>query len=141
MNQGVYGNQSIGFNLNNGGENQASYLNLNYLKRDGLDELNSSRNGALRSMIKQNAKTRTPGTQGFIGFGLNKDLKKLWNLSADTRINLNTSESASENLTLIQSIENQILSENLNTINNENRFTGLNQDLGLNYKNTNHSLD
>ena len=47
MNQGVYGNQSIGFNLNNGGENQASYLNLNYLKRDGLDELNSSRNGAL----------------------------------------------------------------------------------------------
>ena len=75
MNQGVYGNQSIGFNLNNGGENQASYLNLNYLKRDGLDELNSSRNGALGSMIKQNAKTRTPGSQGFIGFGLNRDIK------------------------------------------------------------------
>lgn len=75
MNQGVYGNQSIGFNLNNGGENQASYLNLNYLKRDGLDELNSSRNGAFGSTIIQNAKTRTPGTQGFIGFGLNRDVK------------------------------------------------------------------
>jgi hypothetical protein len=141
MNQGVYGNQSIGFNLNNGGENQASYLNLNYLKRDGLDELNSSRNGAFGSTINQNAKTRTPGTQGFIGFGLNRDLKKLWNLSADTRINLNTSETAAENLTRIQSIENQILSENLNSIDNENRFTGLNQDLGLNFKNDSTKLE
>jgi len=134
MNQGLYGNQSVGFNLNNGGENHASYLNINYLKRDGLDELNSSRNGALGSLITQNAKTRTPGSQAFLGFGYNKEIKKSWNVNTDTRINVNGNQSDAENSTLIQSAENQLLSKNLNVINNNSDFFSINQDLGLNVK-------
>jgi hypothetical protein len=134
MNQGNFGNQSLGFNLNNGGNHQSSYLNLNYLKRDGLDELNSSRNGALNSLIIQNAKTRTPGSQAFLGFGYNREIRKLWNVNADTRINVNGNQSDAKNITTIQSAENQIISENLNTINNQNDFLSINQDLGLNIK-------
>ena len=135
MNQGLFGNQSVGFNLNNGGENHASYLNINYLKRDGLDELNSTRNGALGSLFTQNAKTRTPGSQAYLGFGYNREIKKSWNVNTDTRINVNGNQSEAENITLIQSAENQLLSENLNTINNNNDFLSVNQDFGLNVKN------
>jgi hypothetical protein len=134
MNQGQYGNQSVGFNLNHGGEKHASYLNINYLKRDGLDELNSSRDGSLGTSIIQNARTRTPGTQAFLGFGYNKEFRKAWNINADTRINLNGNQSDAENLTRIQSAENQLLSKNLNIINNDNQFLSVNQDFGLNVK-------
>jgi len=134
MNQGNFGNQSAGFNLNNGGENQSSYLNLNYLKRDGLDELNSSRNGSLNSLIIQNAKTRTPGSQAFLGFGYNREIRKSWNINTDTRINVNGNKSDAENVTSIQSAEKQIISNNVNAIQNNNDFLSVNQDLGLNVK-------
>lgn len=134
MNQGNFGNQSAGFNLNNGGENQSSYLNLNYLKRDGLDELNSSRNGSLNSLIIQNAKTRTPGSQAFLGFGYNREIRKSWNINTDTRINVNGNNSDAENVTTIQSAEKQIISNNINAIQNNNDFLSVNQDLGLNVK-------
>ncbi|MBU6219289.1 MAG: TonB-dependent receptor [Bacteroidetes bacterium] len=134
MNQGNFGNQSAGFNLNNGGENQSSYLNLNYLKRDGLDELNSSRNGSLNSLIIQNAKTRTPGSQAFLGFGYNREIRKSWNINTDTRINVNGNKSDAENVTNIQSAEKQIISNNVNAIQNNNDFLSVNQDLGLNVK-------
>lgn len=133
-NQGNFGNQSAGFNLNNGGENQSSYLNLNYLKRDGLDELNSSRNGSLNSLIIQNAKTRTPGSQAFLGFGYNREIRKSWNINTDTRINVNGNKSDAENVTNIQSAEKQIISNNVNAIQNNNDFLSVNQDLGLNVK-------
>jgi len=131
LNQGRYGNRSAGFNFNFGGDKQAAYLNGNILRRDGLDELNSLRNMANGSSIWQTANTQTPGTQAFLGFGYNREFRQDWTLNADSRINLNGNQSKTDNETVIRSLENLVLSENLNHIDNQNTFFSLNQDFGL----------
>ncbi len=68
--QGTYGNQFIGFNLNNNNGKKSSYLNLNYSKRNFYEKIVTDRFFAPDSLLSQNAFTKYPADALFCGLWL-----------------------------------------------------------------------
>lgn len=134
INQGVYGNRFAGFNYNDSNDKSTYYLRANLSTRDQLDELNSVRGIAAGATLDQRARTRLPGTQDFLGFGISYDPSPKWNYSYDSRINLSRSESFSSNINSIISAEQLPVSKNDNRIENHSRSLGIQQDLGAKWK-------
>lgn len=134
INQGVYGNRFAGFNYNDSNDKSTYYLRANLSTRDQLDELNSFRKIAAGATLDQQARTRLPGTQDFLGFGISHDPSEKWNVSYDSRINWGSSESFSSNINRILSAEQLLVSENDNRIENHSRSFGIQQDLGAKWK-------
>ncbi len=119
--QGTYGNQFIGFNLNNNDGKKSSYINLNYSKRNNYEQLVTDRLFAPDSILSQNAYTRYPTNAYFAGYGLNYSLGKKWDIDFSGTINLNDSRNRSDNQSVIQKISNsQIITDNLNKVSNHN---------------------
>ena len=61
MQQGTYGNQFIGFNLNNNTDKKTSNLNVNYGRRNSYDQIVTDRIFAVDSVLSQHAFTKYPG--------------------------------------------------------------------------------
>jgi iron complex outermembrane receptor protein len=70
-NQGKYGNQFVGLNVNQGANTLSYYVNANYNRRDALEELNSDRFFTLDSSLTQAALTRNKANQYYFGYGIN----------------------------------------------------------------------
>ncbi|MBK8877296.1 MAG: TonB-dependent receptor [Haliscomenobacter sp.] len=134
MNQGVYGNRFAGFNVNDSGEKTTYYLRANLSQSDVVEDLTSVRFVTTDSLLRQEARTRRPGDQGFVGLGMSLDPNERLNFSYDARFNASHSKSASQNLNLLETIENKRLSENDNTTQNNSRFFSIQQDLGMQLK-------
>ncbi|MBK8042529.1 MAG: hypothetical protein IPK21_07610 [Haliscomenobacter sp.] len=134
MNQGVYGNRFAGFNVNDSGEKTTYYLRANLSQSDAVEDLTSVRYVTADSLLRQEARTRRPGDQGFVGLGVSLDPNERLNLSYDARFNASHSKSASQNLNLLETTENIRLSENDNTTQNNSRFFSIQQDLGMQLK-------
>ena len=120
MQQGVYGNQFIGFNLSNNDGKKSSYINLNYSKRNSFEKIVTDRIFAPDSIISQDAFTKYPANTYYVGYGLNYSLGKKWELDFSGNVNINTNDNRTKNQSLIQKIStSQTNSENLNTVRNE----------------------
>ena len=89
--QGTYGNQFIGFSLNNNDGKKSSYINLNYSKRNSYEKIVTDRLFAPDSMLSQEAFTKYPANTYFAGYGLNYSVGKKWNVDFSGNINLNES--------------------------------------------------
>ncbi|MBP6184354.1 MAG: outer membrane beta-barrel protein [Saprospiraceae bacterium] len=131
MNQGAYGNQFIGFNLNNSDDKTSYYLNTNYNRRNALETLSSTRFFSMDSTLMQDAATRVPAHQVYVGFGLSRALNEQWELSYDGRINGSMQETTSNNENFIRDGVETVLSENTNLLENNSRMLGVNNDVGL----------
>lgn len=119
MQQGNYGNQFAGFNLNNNDGKKSSYINLNYSKRNSYERIVTDRIVAPDSMLSQDAFTKYPANTYFAGYGLNYELGKRWEIDFSGNINLNVSDNKTNNQTVIRRISSsQTLNENLNHVNN-----------------------
>ena len=117
--QGTYGNQFIGFNLNNNDGKKSSYLNLNYSKRNSYEKIVTDRLFAPDSMLSQDANTKYPGSTYFAGYGLNYDAGKKWNIDFSGNINLNDFNNKTDNQSIIKKIStSQTLTNNLNRVTN-----------------------
>ena len=118
--QGTYGNQFIGFNLNNNDGKKSSYINLNYSKRNSYEKIVTDRLFAPDSMLSQDAYTKYPGHAYFAGYGLNYDLEKKWNIDFSGNINLTDFENKTDNQSIIKKIStSQTLTNNLNRVTNK----------------------
>jgi hypothetical protein len=127
LQQGTYGNQFAGFNLNNNDGKKTSYINLNFSNRNSYERIVTDRIVAPDSMLSQDAYTKYPAQTYFLGYGINYDLGKKWNLDFSGNINLNDFHNYTDNPTEIRKISNsQLLSNNLNDVNNKgsNLLTG-----------------
>ncbi|MBL7747018.1 MAG: TonB-dependent receptor family protein [Chitinophagaceae bacterium] len=119
--QGVYGNQFIGFNLNNNDGRKSYYINLNYGNRNSYENIVSSRLFAPDSSLKQDAYTTYPADTYYAGYGINYNLGKKWNIDFSGNINLNKSDNTTENGSEISKISTaQVLTSNMNRVNNKN---------------------
>ncbi len=135
MNQGVYGNQFAGANLNNSNNKSTYYVNLNYNHRDAVEDLNSTRYFTPDSILQQVARTRQPAHQGYLGFGTTYDVSPNFELSYDGRINGSMPSPSTTNVNIIQNLaEQKIITENLNQINNNSKFFSFQNDFGSKYK-------
>ena len=118
--QGTYGNQFIGFSLNNNDGKKSSYINLNYSKRNSYEKIVTDRLFAPDSMLSQEAFTKYPANTYFAGYGLNYSVGKKWNVDFSGNINLNESDNHTDNQSVIRKIStSQTLTNNLNLVNNK----------------------
>jgi biopolymer transport protein ExbD len=119
--QGVYGNQFMGFSLNNNDGKKTSFINFNYGLRNSYEKINTNRLFATDTILTQDAFTKYPGRGLYTNFGATWELNRKWEIEYDGSINLNNSKNRSDNDNLIKKISTgQTLSNNLNRVNNKN---------------------
>lgn len=133
-NQGFYGNQFLGFSLNNSGDKSTSYINLNLSNNQMREVLNTNRVLNPESHLTQSAITRRSSQQAYTGFGFNYEIRQGLNFNYDGRVNASLPSNNSLNTNLIENPDKLKLSEALNMVNNDSKFLSIQQDLGLNLK-------
>jgi iron complex outermembrane receptor protein len=135
LNQGRYGNQFIGFNLNNNLNNRRSFLNMQYSRRNSFEQIITDRIFAPDSLLSQDAFTKYPGRSFYAGYGLGYTLNSKWEMDYDGRISLNYSDNSTVNENIIRKISsNSTISNQENKIYNDNKSVSINQGLSSKYK-------
>jgi iron complex outermembrane receptor protein len=135
MNQGRYGNQFIGFNLNNNLNNRRSYINMQYSRRNSFEQIITDRYFAPDSVLNQDAFTKYPGRSFYTGYGIGYEINKKWEIDYDGRISLNHSDNRTANENIIRKVSTQsIITSQQNNIFNDNNSFSLNQGLSSKYK-------
>lgn len=133
--QGTYGNQFIGFNLNNNVGKKSSYINLNISNRDSYEKIVTDRIFAPDTVLGQNAFTKYPATTYFAGYGLTYEVEKKWEIDFSGNINLNDFNNRTKNQNDIRKIStNQLLSGNRNIIVNDGTTINLRNSLSAKLK-------
>jgi iron complex outermembrane recepter protein len=131
FNQGYYGNQFLGFSLNNSGDRTTSYVNLNVNNNNLLEELNSVRFLQQENTLFQSADTRRRSNQGFVGYGISYDPSERLSFSYDGRVNGSLPGSTSRNTNLILDDEGSTINQTFNHISNDSRSLNIQQDFGV----------
>lgn len=118
--QGTYGNQFIGFTLNNNNGKTSSSLNLNYSRRKSYERIKTDRLFAPDSMLSQDALTLYPGHNYYAAYAITHELNKKWEATFDANASYNTFTTFSENANDIRKISlNQLLSSSHNKVSND----------------------
>lgn len=134
-NQGRYGNQFFGINLNNSSGKVSSYINLNASKRNSFEELATNRRFSQDSILRQDAITRYPAYSYYLGYGINYAINDKWEWSYDGRVSYNINKSNSVNESVKEQINTkQIGARNFARINNNAKNFSINQGFNLKYK-------
>lgn len=135
LNQGRYGNQFIGFNLNNNNGRLSSYLNVNVSRRVSFEELRTNRLFASDTVLSQSALTKYPANSYYLGYGLNYNLSEKWELSYDGRLSYNLNRNNSSNESIIRKLSTgEVISDNIAYINNKAKNYSITQGLNAQYK-------
>jgi iron complex outermembrane recepter protein len=94
--QGVYGTESIGFNLNNSNNKLNTYLSYNFTNRTNFLILNSEQplGGAIRV---QQSYTKFPAATNYMGGGLDYKINEKWNINYDVKFTANNNRSGVQN--------------------------------------------
>ena len=87
--QGEYGNQFIGFNLNNNNDKLSSYINGQYNNGNDYTITNTDRILSVDSILRQESKTIRPNHSVNMGYGFGKTIKEKWELNYDGRMSQN----------------------------------------------------
>ncbi len=133
--QGVYGNQFIGFNLNNNTTQKTSYLNFNYGRRNSYEKIITNRIFNTDSILRQEAFTKYPGNTIYTAFGITWALGKKWELTYDGSLNYNNFHNRSQNDNTIEKISTtQMLSNSINNVNNDGHSLSLGSGFETKYK-------
>lgn len=118
--QGTYGNQFIGFNLNKNDGKKSSFINLNYSRRNSHEKIVTNRFFAPDSLLSQNAFTKYPSEIYAVGYGHAFQVGKKWEIDLGTSGSLNKYDNKTDNSSNIQKISTrQIITDNLNLVQNE----------------------
>ena len=134
MNQGVYGNQFLGFSINNNDGERTSFFNVNFSKSNNFNKIYNDRT-LTNSLLNQYSYSTTPSNAVSSGFGLGREFKEKWTLNYDGRL----SYSANNNETFTQSSikstpSESLIGKNENGVNNDTRNFFLNQGFATKYK-------
>jgi hypothetical protein len=135
LNQGRYGNQFVGFNLNNNNGKLSNYLNVQASKRNSFEELITDRRFAQDTVLTQDALTKYPANSYYIGYGFNYEVNSKWELNYDGRLSYNVGKTNSSNESIIRKISsNQTAGNNTALINNSSKSYSINQGFNVKYK-------
>ena len=135
LNQGRYGNQVLGVNLNNHDGKKHSYLNLNYSKRNSYEKVETERLLADNSQVVQKAFTTHPSDVAYAGFGFGYEFTPKWEVNYDSRLNYNLNHSYSVNESaVIRQDAAAPFSENSNYLTNGTNVFSMNQGITAKYK-------
>jgi len=108
-------------------------LNVNTNRRNGYDQINTSRELGTDSLLQQFSRTITPGNGLYLGAGMNRELNTKLTIGLDTRININRSRSENENPTdIFRKSNSQVFFSTLSQT--ENNAKSLNTNIAFNAK-------
>ena len=134
-NQGKYGKQFIGLNLNNNNGKITTYINMQASHLNNSEEIGTNRLFAADSLLNQNAFTLYYRNNYYVGFGLNSSVNKKWDLSYDGRINYSNFINTTNNLSQIKKVSNNnLLANNTSDVTNKGNDFNLNQEASAKYK-------
>jgi outer membrane receptor protein involved in Fe transport len=135
MNQGRYGNQFVGFSLNNNSGKLSNSLNVQASRRNSFEELTIDRRFAQDTMLRQNALTKYPANSYYLGYGFNYSVSDKWDLNYDGRLSYNSSRNNSANESVIRKVSTgAVLTDNFAYINNRAKNFSLTQGFNAKYK-------
>ncbi len=96
-------------------------MNAQYTHKNTYDEIKTDRIFAPDSMLRQDAITTYPGDNYYLGYGMNYELNKKWEVGYDGRITLSDSHNSSVNESSISQISTgNILINNVADVSNKN---------------------
>jgi len=128
--QGVYGNQFIGFNLNNNNDKLSSYINAQYSKNNNYTITNSDRILSIDSLLRQEASAVSPNHSVNLGYGFGKTFNEKWELNYDGRMSQNTFDNTTKSESYLLQLSNNQSTGNLQTsVNNKGNNNFINQSL------------
>jgi iron complex outermembrane recepter protein len=123
MQQGDYGNQLAGLNLNNNTGKKSSYLNLNYSRRNSFERIKTDRLFAVDSVLQQDAGTKYPATNYFTSYGISDSLGAKWFVDFAGSFTYQTFDNSTANKNLIKKIStNEIISNSLNNVDYNGKY-------------------
>lgn len=135
FNQGRYGNQYVGLNVNNTSRKISSYINVQYSRRKSYDNIVTNRIFAPDSLLAQDATTLYPASSLYMGGGLGYQLSKKWEINYDGRVSLNRFDNSTINASQIRKISTaQPITSNETTVANDGRNTNVSQSISLKHK-------
>ena len=133
--QGVYGNQFIGFNLNNNNDKLNSYVNAQYSNNDNYSITNTDRTITLDSVLKQQARALSPNASISVGYGFGKTIKEKWELNYDGRMSQNKFDNTTNSESFLHQISLNQNSGNLKSyVDNKGTNNFINQSLRVKLK-------
>ncbi len=120
MQQGTYGNQLLGFNLNNNDGKKSSFITLNFSRRDSYEKIFTDRFFAPDSVLGQAAYTKYPGDTYFASYGIVFPASRKWDIDFGTSASLNDFNNNTNNRIVIKKISNsETITDNMNLVNND----------------------
>ena len=138
FNQGRFGNQFVGINLNRSQDKRSSYLQFNLNKRNSFDDTQFDRlisTDDKPKKLNSSSYSVFPAYGFFTGLGANFDISKKLELGYDGRLNINKSESKIDNISKVVLMSNEsVLSGNSNALQNDNFTYNINQGINGKYK-------
>jgi iron complex outermembrane recepter protein len=135
LQQGTYGNQFAGLNLNNNTGSKSSYLNLNYSRRTNFEHIQTNRLFAVDSVLQQDARTKYPATNYFASYGISDSLNSRWYVDFAGSVNYQTFNNTTENKNLIKKISTgQTISSSLNSVDYQGKYLRLSNGITFSRK-------
>lgn len=117
LQQGVYGNRFVGFNLNNNTGRRNSYLNLNYSNRNSYERIQTNRVLGADTVLHQNAYTTYPADNYFLSYGISDSIGKKWYVDFAGSVVFQTFDNLTNTTNAISKFSNdQTLSNSLNKV-------------------------
>ena len=119
--QGNYGSQYVGLNLNNNNGKKSSSFNVNYNRRNYYERITNDRQFVPDSVLSQDAFTKYPSDAWFGQYIVTYAPGK-WEIELSGQATLNLADNETNTRNIISKISNgQVRSDNNNFIANENR--------------------
>lgn len=134
MNQGVYGNQFVGFNINNNDGDRTAFFNVNVSKSNGYNKVENDR-VLTDTILSQYSCTTTPNSAISSGFGFGREIKKKWTLNYDGRVSYSANKNETNTESIIKKIPSEnLISKNTNGLDNATQAVFLSQGFSSKYK-------
>ncbi|MFT4062689.1 MAG: TonB-dependent receptor [Edaphocola sp.] len=131
--QGTYGNQFLGFSLNNSNGRTATYINGNFANNKTYNILNTDRYVAGDTVLSQQARTVSKELIPSFGYGINHDFSDAWNINYEGRVSYSANKQNTDNHNDFLS-QGQLLGTSLATLSNRYGSLLISQDASTNFK-------
>lgn len=133
--QGKYGNQFVGINLNNSNGKVSTFLNLQYSRQNRYEQIKTDRLFARDTLLSQDAYTTYPNNNYYLGFGVGYQLNKKWEVNYDSRLSYTDFSNSSTNLSDIKKISTgSLITRNTSDVNNAGNAFNITQGISTKYK-------
>jgi outer membrane receptor protein involved in Fe transport len=133
LQQGVYGNQFAGVNLNYNDGEKSGYVNINYAHRQSMEHIEGHRLVTADSLLDQVSSSLYSSSNLYLGYGAGKTTGK-WSLSYDGRVSGTLNDNHTDNSSVLHDTAGSLFTDNRTGTDNYGNSWNVDQDIDAKYK-------